>query len=145
MRVILISDVKKQGKKGDIIEVKDGYGKFLINNHQAVLTTDTSLNRLSEEKQKQKEKEENDRNLALKLKEKLAKEKITFKVKTGANDKVFGSISSKQISEELKKLGYDIDKKQIVIDVPISAIGFFDVNINLYKNVVGVIRIEVVK
>ena len=145
MKVILIEDVKKQGKKGEIINVKDGYGNFLINNHQAVLLTDTGLNRLSKEKEQAALEED----LAIKeantIKEKLSKEKISFTVKTGAGDRVFGSISSKQIAEELKKKGYAIDKKQIHLDIPISSLGYFDVEINLHKKVKGVIKVEVKK
>lgn len=145
MKVILIEDVKKQGKKGEIINVKDGYGNFLINNHQAVLLTDTGLNRLSKEKEQAALEED----LAIKeantIKDKLSKEKISFTVKTGTGDRVFGSISSKQIADELKKKGYTIDKKQIHLDVPISSLGYFDVEIMLHKKVKGVIKVEVKK
>lgn len=145
MKIILISDVKKQGKKGDILDVKDGYGKFLINNHQAVMYTNTSVGRLNDEKAKAKEEDLKNRDEANKLKDKLAKEVISFTVKTGANDKVFGSISTKQICEELKNKGYNIDKKQIILDIPISSIGMFDVKVNLYKDINGIIKIEVKK
>ena len=145
MKIILISDVKKQGKKGDILDVKDGYGKFLINNHQAVMYTNTSVERLNDEKAKAKELDLSNRDEANKLKDKLAKEVISFTVKTGANDKVFGSISTKQICEELKNKGYNIDKKQIILDIPISSIGMFDVKVNLYKDINGIIKIEVKK
>ena len=145
MKVILLEDVKKQGKKGEILTVKDGYGNFLINNHKAVILTDTGLNRLSKEKA-QADLEES---LAIKeancVKEKLAKDKISFTVKTGAGDRVFGSISSKQIADELKKKGYEIDKKQIIISTPISSLGYFDVEINLHKKVKGTIKVEVKK
>lgn len=145
MKVILISDVRKQGKKGDILDVKDGYGKFLINNHQAVLYTSTSIERLNDEKKLEKELDLKNRAEANKIKEKLSSEKITFKVKTGANDKVFGSISTKQIIDALKEKGYKIDKKQICLDTTISAIGMFNVEINLYKDIKGKILIEVIK
>ncbi len=145
MKVILISDVKKQGKKGDILDVKDGYGKFLISNHQAVMYTNTSVERLNDEKAKAKEEDLENREKANALKEKLSKEKLSFVVKTGANDKVFGSISTKQICEELKKNGYNIDKKQIILDIPIASIGMFDVKINLYKDISGVVKVEVKK
>ena len=145
MKVILISDVKKQGKKGDILEVKDGYGKFLISNHQAVMYTNTSVERLNNEQQQAKEEDLKNRHDAENLKNKLAQEKISFTVKTGANDKVFGSISTKQICEELKNKGYNIDKKQIILDVPISSIGMFDVKINLYKDISGTLKVEVKK
>ena len=145
MKVILISDVKKQGKKGDILEVKDGYGKFLISNHQAVMYTNTSVERLNNEQQQAKEEDLKNRHDAENLKNKLAQEKISFTVNTGANDKVFGSISTKQICEELKNKGYNIDKKQIILDVPISSIGMFDVKINLYKDISGTLKVEVKK
>ena len=80
---------------------------------------------------------------ALENKKKLEKEKISFTVKTGKEDKVFGSISVKQIKESLN--GYDIDKKQIIIDNPITSLGFHNVKINLYKDVVANIKVEVKK
>lgn len=145
MKIILISDVKKQGKKGDILDVKDGYGKFLISNHQAVMYTNTSVERLNDEKAKAKEDDLKNRADANKIKDKLSKELLSFTVKTGANDKVFGSISTKQICEELKNKGYSIDKKQIILDIPISSIGMFDVKINLYKDISGIVKVEVKK
>ena len=145
MKIILISDVKKQGKKGDILDVKDGYGKFLISNHQAVMYTNTSVERLNDEKAKAKEDDLKNRADANKTKDKLSKELLSFTVKTGANDKVFGSISTKQICEELKNKGYSIDKKQIILDIPISSIGMFDVKINLYKDISGIVKVEVKK
>ena len=70
---------------------------------------------------------------------------VTFKVKTGTNDKVFGSISAKQIVEELKNKGYDIDKKQINMDGTIDTLGFHVVNIELHKKVVAKLKVELVK
>ena len=145
MKIILNKDVKKQGKKGDILEVKAGYGKFLIHNKSAVLATDNSLNRLDKEN-KQKELEE----LKLieeceKVKNNLQKEKLNFKVKTGAKDRVFGSISSKQIVDELKNKGYNIDKKQIKLDNILSSLGTYDILIELHKKVSAKIKVELTK
>lgn len=145
MKIILLKDVKKQGKSGDILNVKDGYGTFLINKGDAVLATSNSVDRLDREK-KEKEKEE----LALikkceELKKKLEKLTISFKVKTGEQDRVFGSISAKQIVEELKGKGYEIDKKQIKIDGVISSLGFHNVNVELHKKVVANLKIELKK
>ena len=145
MKIILIKDVKKQGKKGDIIEVKDGYGTFLINKGEAVLATTNSIDRLDREN---KEKEKQELNLIKKceeLKKKIEKLTITFKVKTGEQDRVFGSISAKQIVEELKSKGYEIDKKQIKINVQISSLGFHNVEIELHKEVTAVIKVELTK
>lgn len=145
MKVIFIKDIKGQGKKGDIKEVKDGYAKnFLIKNGYAIKETKESLKILErEQKQKQQEDEEN-RKKALKDKENLEKEKLIFTVKTGEHDKVFGSISVKQIKEKLDKK-YKIDKKQIIINNPISSLGFHEIQINLYKDIIAKIKIEVKK
>ena len=145
MKIILLKDVKKQGKKGYILNVKDGYGTFLINKGDAVLATVNSVDRLDREN-KEKEKQE----LALikkceGLKKKIEKLTISFKVKTGEQDRVFGSISAKQIVEELKNKGYEIDKKQIKTDNTISSLGFHNVNIELHKKVVAKLKIELKK
>ena len=145
MKIILIKDVKKQGKSGDILEVKDGYGTFLINKGDAVLATSNSRDRLDREN---KEKELKENNLIKEcevLKRKLEKLKISFQVKTGEQDRVFGSISAKQIVEELKNKGYNIDKKQIKISNTIATLGFHNVDIELHKKVIATIKIELKK
>ena len=145
MKIILTTDVKKQGKKGDIITVKDGYGTFLIKNNQAVLATSHSLDRLTKENQQNEEAEQELIKNLTKVKDKLQKEKIEFKVKTGAQDKVFGSISSKQISEKLLELGYQIDKKQIDLKTPLTTLGTHKVYINLHKQVIAIIDVNLAK
>lgn len=142
MRVIFIKDVKGQGKKDEIKEVKDGYAmNYLIKNKYAVPYTETSNKRLNDEIKERKIQEEKDIEEANKIKEKLKKEKISFKVKTGKEDRVFGSISSKQIKDELDKLGYKIDKKKIILDTPISSLGHHFVKIELHKKVIAELEI----
>ena len=145
MRVILLEDVKKQGKKDDIINVKDGYGMYLINNKKAVLETKGSSKVLKKQTDEALEKE----NLIIKeceeIKDKLSKMTLKFKVKTGKDGKVFGQISTKQISSELLKKGIDIDKKKIKIDVPINKIGATNVKIMLHKKVEATLKIELQK
>lgn len=142
MKVIFIKDVKGQGKKDEIKEVKDGYAmNYLIKNKFAVAYTETSNKRLNEEIKTRKIKNENDIKEAIILKDKLSKEKITFKVKTGEQDKVFGSISSKQVKEELDKLGYKIDKKKIIIDSAITSLGHHFVKIELHKEVIAELEV----
>ena len=145
MKIILLKDVKKHGKKGDIIEVADGYGNFLIKNKEAVLATSGSVDRLNKENAQKKKDEENLIKECNKLKTKLEKENFVFKVKTGAQDKVFGSVSAKQIETELKNKKYDIDKKQIKINNALSTLGFHNVDIELHKKVVATIKVQLVK
>ena len=145
MKIILLKDVKKQCKSGDILEVKDGYGNFLINKGDAVLATSNSMNRLEREIKDREIKENNLIKECEALKKKIEKLTISFKVKTGAQERVFGSISAKQIVEELKNKGYEIDKKQIKIDGMISSLGFHNVDIELHKKVIAKLKIELVK
>ena len=146
MKVIFIKDLRGQGKKGEIKEVKDGYAKnFLIKQGYAVKETKESLKILNEQNEKAHEEDEKNRKEALELKKKLEKEKIKFTVKTGEHDKVFGSVSVKQIKDELDKKNYKIDKKQIVIDHPITSLGFHEITIELYKDIKAGLKIEVVK
>ena len=144
MKIIFIKDVKGQGKKDDIKEVKEGFGEFLIKSGSAVLYTNKSLEILNKQKEVRKEEETLIKNESLELKGKLEKLNLKFKVKTGKDGKVFGNISSKQISEELKSLGYNIDKKKIVIDYPLNMLGKFIVKIILHKEVTSEVKVELI-
>ncbi len=146
MKVILLQDVKKQGKKDQVIEVSDGYANnFLIKNKLAIAYTKGSskvLNKQLENKQEIEDKLIKEYN---QIKEKLKTKKITFKVKTGKNDQVFGTISTKQIHEELNKMGYNIDKKKIKIDHHIDSLGSHIVKLELHKKVTIDLTVELVK
>ncbi len=135
MKVIFLQDVKKQAKKDEIKDVKDGYANYLISNKLAVPYTNKSVEVLNKEIQNRLDKEEEIINECNKIKNKLENKEIVFKVKTGAEDRVFGSISAKQISEELEKLGYKIDKKKIEVDGAVNTLGHHQVKINLHKKV----------
>ena len=143
MKVIFIKNLKGQGKINDIKEVNDGYAtNYLIKNGYAVKYTKTSLDRLNIDIESNKKEDEENKKNALNIKEKLEKEKIKFIVKSGTNGKVFGTISSKQISEELEKKGYKIDKKKININNPLNTIGHHLVEVELYKNIKAELNIE---
>lgn len=144
MKVIFIKDVKGQGKKNEIKEVKDGYAmNFLIKNGYAMAANQTNLK--SFEKQRQTEKLEE--SLLIKemesLKQKLEKETLKFQVKTGEQEKMFGTISAKQIKEELSKLGYNIDKTKIKIESPIMCLGMHNIQIELHKEVLATVKVHV--
>lgn len=142
MKVIFIKDLKKQGKVDEIKEVADGYAvNFLIKNGYAVKYTKASNERLADDIQARKDREAKDIAEANKIKEKLTKENLKFEVKTGKDGKVFGNISTKQISEKLSELGYNVDKKKIIIDTPLNTLGVHRVKIVLHKQVEAIINV----
>lgn len=146
MKVIFLKDVKGQGKKNEIKEVSDGYGKnFLINKGLAVLATPTSLKRLNQEKTENQQKIELEKQQALKIKEQLNNISLKFKVKTGEHDKVFGSVSPKQIVSELKNKGFNIDKKMLKSTENLSYLGFHNVEVELYKGIDATLKVELIK
>lgn len=146
MQVIFIKDLKKQAKKGDIKTVKDGYAEnFLIRNGYAIPVTEHNLNDLKNSKKREEKQDLENRKNAQIEKEKLENIELEFKVKTGKDDRVFGSISVKQIKEELDKKGYKIDKKQIDLQNNITSLGYHEVKINLYMDIYAKIKIHVVK
>ena len=136
MKVILLKDVKKQGKKDDIIEVSDGYANnFLIKNGLAIRYTEGSKNKLNYEiSERHKEEDKLVSDLKV-VKKDLEAKKIRFKVKTSKDGRMFGTISSKQISDEIKKIGYNIDKKTIVMDHIIDSLGVHEIIANVHKRV----------
>lgn len=146
MKVILLKDIKGKGKKDDIIEVSDGYANnYLIKNNLAVAFSKKSKEILDNEiniREKEKQKLINEYNL---IKNKLNNKILDFKVKTGKEDKVFGTISSKQISDKLKDLGYKIDKKCIKVNTPISTLGITNIEVELHKSVKFNVKINLIK
>ena len=146
MKVIFTKDLKKVAKKGDIKEVKDGYAEnFLIKNKYAVPYNEKNISNLKEKAKEEIEEEKRLTEEATKLKQELEKLTLVFKVKTGEHDRVFGSISTKQIKEELLKKGYKIDKKQFNLTTSLQSLGFHKVEILLYKDVVGELKVQLVK
>ena len=146
MKVILLKDVKGKGKKDSILDVSDGYANnFLIKNGIAVLYTKKSKEILDKEidfREKEEQKLVDEYN---QIKNKLNDKIIEFKVKTGKDDKVFGTVSSKQISDKLKEMGYKIDKKNIKVTDAISSLGITNVDVELHKKVKFNIKINLLK
>jgi len=146
MKVILLKDVRKQGKKDQIIDVSDGYANnFLIKNGLAVPATETSKQRLAKELDIKQKEEEALIKQCHELAEELKKIDISIKVKTGEQDKVFGTVSSKQICEELKKKNINIDKKKIVMDHALDSLGTHNITIDLHKKVKAELKVTLKK
>ncbi len=146
MEVIFIKDLKGQGKKGEIKKVKDGYGEnFLIKNGYAVLKTKENLKKLEKEQQEKQRTDANNKKEAEELKKELDKLVLDFKVKTGEGDKVFGSVSLKQVRDALAKAGFKVEKSQIELTTAMSSLGFHKVNINLYPGVQATLKAHIIK
>ncbi len=147
MKVILTQDVKKVGKKGDILEVKDGYAKnALIPKGLAVEATAVTLNQRKltqkfEDKQKQEDLE-----LAQSLKEKIHEKKVTIPIKTGEGGKVFGSVTSKEIADSISAaFGIKIDKKKVSLNNPIKAVGAMTISIKLHPKVTADVIVQTIE
>ena len=144
MKVLLLQDVKGQGKKGELIDVNDGYARnFLIKKKFAVEATASVIN---ETKQKQaaeekRRKDEYDNDVApSKTLKGLA---VDVRIRCGENGKLFGAVTAKEISERLAEIGYDIDKKKILLSDPIKAVGSYPVEIRLMAGVNTQINVKV--
>ncbi|MBQ2872859.1 MAG: 50S ribosomal protein L9 [Bacilli bacterium] len=136
MKVIFIKDLKKQGKVNEIKEVSDGYAiNFLIKNGYAVKYTKTSNEILNTNLKNKAIEEEKNIEEANKLKKELEKLELTFSVKAGKDGRTFGTISTKQIAQNLNELGHKIDKKQIKEELPLNVLGTHYVKIALHKKV----------
>ncbi|MGT2865343.1 50S ribosomal protein L9 [Streptococcus fryi] len=147
MKVVFLTDVKGKGKKGEIKEVPTGYAQnFLIKKNLAKEATSQAIGEL---KGKQKSEEKAKAELlaeAKELKAELEKESVLvqFVEKVGPDGRTFGSITAKKIAEELQKqFGLKIDKRHILLDHPIRAIGLIDVPVKLHKDVDGVINLKI--
>lgn len=146
MKVIFLKDVKGQGKKDEIKEVKDGYGmNYLIKNGYAVLATETGVKRLKTEQEENKLQEQLNIKECEQVKQKLEKLTLKFQVKTGKTDQVFGSVSTKAIADELKKNSFDIDKRKIKLESQLTSLGFHEVEIELHKEVIAKIKVQLTK
>jgi len=147
MKVIFLKDVKGKGKKGEVKEVSTGYANnYLLKNKLAEEATPGNLRKLEAQKQKVKEQEAAEKADAEKLKEDLAKITVEIKAKSGEDGRLFGSITSKQIAETLKKEHkITVDRRKIELQDPIRALGYVNVSVKLHQDVTGTIKVHVVE
>ncbi|MBD9201803.1 MAG: 50S ribosomal protein L9 [Eubacterium ventriosum] len=145
MKVILLEDVKSLGKKGEIVNVNDGYARnFILPKKLGLEATSKNLNDLKLQKQNDEKVAQEKLDAAKALAEEIKEKSITVKIQAGVEGRVFGSISSKEIALEAKKqLNMDIDKKKIIIPDAIKSLGTYNVNIKLHKDVTATLRVKV--
>lgn len=147
MKVILLQDVKKQGKKGQLIEVSEGYGRnYLIKNNLAKVADKAAINQLKSKQKAQARIDAEELKQAEDIKAQLESDKVLVKlsVKVGEDGRLFGAITSKQIAEELEKQHQiEIDRRKIQLENNISAIGNYEVPVKLHHTVLGKINVKV--
>lgn len=145
MKVILLKDVKKLGKKDAIVNVSDGYAaNYLFPNHLAVPVTERSKEILNKQQEDARIAEENAKKSAQELAKKLENIEVVFSAKVGKDGKMFGSISLKQVEEEmLAQHNIQIDKRKFLDKGPLDALGIYRLRIELHKGVVGTIKVHI--
>jgi ribosomal protein L9 len=145
MEIILKEDIQNLGYKGDIVKVKDGYGRnYLIPTKKAVLATESAKKVLAEDNRQRAHKIERIKNDAISQTEKLKDVVLTIGAKTSTTGKIFGAVGPVQIADALEKAGYTIDRKVISLKEPIKEIGSYKATIKLHKEVSVEISLEVV-
>ena len=146
MKVILLSDIKGVGKKDEIINAADGYARnYLLPKKLAVEANAENMSKLNNKKEAASFKKDVEKQNAEELAKKLKGIMLKLKVKAGENGKIFGGITSKEISENLKaQYGFEVDKKKIELKETIKALGEYNVSIKLFEGVVADLKIQVI-
>ena len=146
MEVVLLEDVKALGKKGQVVKVNDGYARnFLFPKKLAVEANAENMSKLNNKKEANNYRKDLEKQEAQEIAKKLKGILLKMKVKAGENGKIFGGVTAKEISENLKtQYNMEIDKKKVDLKEPIKTLGSFQVNIKLYEGVVGTLKLEVI-
>ena len=146
MKVILTQDIKSVGKKGQIIDASDGYARnFLLPKKMAVIADNANLNALKTKQDANKYKRDMSKASAEELSKKMKDFELIFKIKAGENGKTFGSITAKDIAEELnKKYFVEVDKKKIGLNDAIKSLGTYIIDIKLFEGITGKLKVSVV-
>lgn len=144
MKVILTADVKGTGKKGDVVEVSDGYGKnFLIKKGLAQAATASNIHEAQQKKEAQAFHKAEEVKALKALAKELDGKTVTVKIKTGENGKVFGSVTPSHVAAALAEAGFDIDKKKIKMDA-VKTVGSFSAEVRMMEGVISKITVSVV-
>ena len=145
MKVILLEDVKKLGKKGEVVEVSDGYARnFVLPKKLGVETTSKNMNDLKLQNANKEKVAKETLDAAKALAGQMEKDQVVVSIKAGEGGRTFGSVSSKEIAQAYKEqCGKEIDKKKIILPEPIKSFGVYEVGVKLHPNVTGKLKVKV--
>lgn len=145
MQIILTTDVPSLGDAGDLVEVKAGYGaNYLIPQGLALPATSSNKNQIEHQRRAISARLTRDRNDAEGLAAKLSHVSVTITRLVGDDDKLFGSVTNKDIAEALREQGHEVDRRKIVLENPIKALGVYDVPVKVHRDVIAQIKVWVV-
>ena len=145
MKVVLLQDVKGQGKKGEIVDVNEGYARnFLIKKGMAEAATASKINDINQKKAAADYHKAEEIKATQALAKEIYGKLFTVKIKAGQNGKVFGSVTAANISDSLQEAGYSVDKKKIVLPQPIKILGEYEIDLKLMEGISSKIKINVV-
>ncbi len=146
MEVVLKKDYENLGKAMEIVSVKDGFARnFLIPRGIAVIATEGNKHQVAELKRLSEKREEKMLKEARQLAKQIEQTPCTIPVKVGEEEKIFGSVTAQDLSEFLKKEGFNVEKRQVILEEPIKQLGVYSVKINLYRDVDAKLKVWVVK
>lgn len=146
MKVILLENIKGVGKKDEVIDASDGYVRnFLFPKKLAVEANAENMNKLNNKKNSEQHKKNVEKEKALEIANKMKDITLVIKVKAGDNGKIFGGVTSKEISENLKQqFNIEVDKKKVVLNENIKNLGVFNVSVKLFEGIVGNLKVNVI-
>ena len=146
MKVILLKDIETLGSAGEVVEVKNGYGRnFLIPRNEALVASAANMAQFESRRKQQETLAERDRRATEALAKKLEAESITAQVKVGEEERLFGSVTAQNIAELLEEKGYEIDRRAIHLEDPIRELGVYNVEVRLHPEVAAAVKLWVVK
>lgn len=146
MRVILLKDVESLGSAGEVVQVKDGFGRnFLIPRQEALIATDASVAQFESRRKQHEAVAERERRAAEALAKKLETDSLTAQVKVGEEDRLFGSVTVQNVAELLEEKGYEIERRAIHLQDAIRELGVYNVEVRLHPDVKATVKLWVVK
>ena len=146
MKVILLKDVESLGSAGEVVQVKDGFGRnFLIPRNEALVATDTNVAQFESRRKQHEAVAERERRAAEVVAKKLEADSLTAQVKVGEEDRLFGSVTVQNVAELLEDKGYEIDRRAIHLGDGIRELGVYNVEVRLHADVTATVKLWVVK